>query len=83
MNKILFNPDGPRAIIPCIEMKQCPEALLRMCNIPNHSRVNVANGVNVSVIGESIFVRGVNSCFVPVQTESGNKYYVHERFVRD
>jgi hypothetical protein len=78
----LFNSNGPSSTITAISMDRCPESLLQICSVPEDARVQLPNMTVASVIGESIFVRGVNSCFIPVLV-SGKRYYVHERFMRN
>jgi hypothetical protein len=78
----LFNPAGPSSTISAISMKKCPEALLCICSIPEDARVCLPNMTDASVVGARIFVRGVNSCFIPVLV-ADESYYVHERFVRN
>ncbi len=77
----LFNANGPTATITAISMDKCSEGLLQICNIPDDARVQLPNSTEASVLGERIFVRGVNSGFIPVLV-SGKRYYVHERFIR-
>lgn len=78
----LFNSNGPSSTITAISMDSCTEAHILFCNVPENAMVQLPNMTEASVVGESIFVRGVNSCFIPVLV-SGKRYYVHERFMRN
>jgi hypothetical protein len=78
----LFNAAGPNFTVIAIEMDQCSEVLLSICNVPSKATVNLPNTTEASIIGEKIFVRGVNSSFFPVVV-CGKRYYVHENFVRE
>ena len=80
--KILFNPSSPSATIPAHDMSKCYEGHIQLCLIPQGSTVDLPNMTKVEVIGDKVFARGVNSCFYPVQTKDGKKYWVHEDYVR-
>lgn len=82
MNVTLFNSSGPNAEITVIDRNYCPESLLRVCNVPDDARKIVKNNTQASLIDdEGIFVRGVNSSFYQVEI-SGDRYYVHEQYVK-
>jgi len=80
--RTLFNRNGPNSTISAIIMNRYPESLLLICSIPNDARATLPNMTKVTVLGEEIFVRGVNSCFYSVRTEDGKHYYVNERYVK-
>lgn len=82
MNVILFDSFSPNEDITIINQKRCPEALLRICNVPDDARHYIKNNTYASLISkEGIFVRGVNSSFYQIEINK-EKYYVHEQYIR-
>jgi hypothetical protein len=82
MSAKLFNRDNPHGTVIAISMELCSESMLRTCSVPTGCRVTLPNMTEVSVLGESVYVRGVNSNFFPVELASGKQYFVHEYYVR-